>query len=127
MVVVMLLLVAFQVGTGLFATDDITWSGPYSCAVGSPVAKLLTRLHHFNFKLIWAAMTAHVAAILYYALVKKQNLTSTMVRGWRPAEAVPAREGISSSQLWKAAIVMLVSIGVVYCVLQAAPQQGDAY
>jgi cytochrome b len=121
MVVVMLLLVAFQVSTGLFATDDIVWTGPYNPTVSSATARLLTSLHHRNFNLIWAAIALHVGAIVYYALVKKQNLVPAMLTGWKPAEAVPAAEAITSSELWKALLVMIVSVAVVYGVLSGAP------
>ncbi len=121
MVLVMLLLVAFQVGTGLFATDDIVWTGPYNPSVSSATAKLLTHLHHLNFNLIWAAIALHVGAITYYAFVKKQNLVPAMLTGWKPAEAVPAGEAITSSELWKALLVMLVSVAVVYGIWSGAP------
>ncbi len=122
MVIAMLLLVAFQVSTGLFATDDIAWTGPYNAAVSESTAKFLTTLHHINFNLIWVAIALHVAAIAYYAFVKKQNLVPAMLTGWKPAEAVPADEAITSSELWKAALVIAMSGGVVYWVLSAAPQ-----
>jgi cytochrome b len=121
MVLIMLLLVAFQVTTGLFATDDIVWTGPYNPAVTDHTAKVLTSLHHKNFNLIWAAIALHVGAIAYYAFVKKQNLVPAMLTGWKPAEAVPAEEAITSSELWKALIVMVVSAAVVYAVLSGAP------
>jgi cytochrome b len=121
MVLVMLLLVAFQVGTGLFATDDIVWTGPYNPAVSPATARLLTSLHHRNFNLIWAAIALHVGAIAYYAFVKKQNLVPAMLTGWKPAEAVPAEEAITSSKLWKALLVMIVSVAVVYGILSGAP------
>jgi len=121
MVLVMLLLVAFQVGTGLFATDDIVWTGPYNPSVSSETARLLTSLHHRNFNLIWAAIALHVGAISYYAFVKKQNLVPAMLTGWKPAEGVPAGEAITSSELWKALIVMILSAAAVYAVLSGAP------
>lgn len=121
MVIIMLLLVAFQVATGLFATDDIVWTGPYNPAVTAHAARILTSLHHANFNLIWAAIALHVGAIAYYAFVKKQNLVPAMLSGWKPAEAVPAEEAITSSELWKALIVIVVSAAVVYGVLSGAP------
>jgi cytochrome b len=127
MVVVMLLLAAFEVITGLFASDDITWTGPYNAAVSEPTAKLLTSLHHLNFNFIWAAIGLHVAAILYYAFVKKQNLVPAMLTGWKPAEAVPAEQAISGSELWKAAIVIAVSGGVVYWMLSFTLVSSDVF
>lgn len=121
MVILMLVLVAFQVGTGLFATDDIAWSGPYNPAVSGHTAGLLTSLHHLNFNIIWGAIGLHVIAIAYYAFVKKQNLVPAMVTGWRPAEAVPEQEAITSSELLKALIVIVLASGAVYGILRAAP------
>jgi cytochrome b len=121
MVIFMLLLVAFQVTTGLFTTDDIAWAGPYNPAVSDATGHLLTSLHHKNFNLILAAITLHLSAIAYYAFAKKQNLVPAMLTGWKPAEAVPEHEAIASSQLWKAIIVIAVSSGAVYWVLSAAP------
>jgi len=122
MVILMLVLVVFQVSTGLFATDDIAWTGPYNPTVTDSTAKLLTTLHHRNFNLIWIAIALHVTAIAYYAFVRKQNLVPAMLNGWKPAEAVPASEAITSSELWKALIVIIASSGVVYWILSAAPQ-----
>jgi cytochrome b len=121
MVIFMLLLAVLQVGTGLFATDDITWSGPYNPSVSSATAKLLTRIHHINFNVIWLAIAVHIAAILFYALVKKDNLVPAMLTGWKPAEAVPADQAIDSSELWKAAVVIALAAGCVYWVLSCAP------
>jgi cytochrome b len=121
MVILMLLLVAFQTGTGLFTTDDISWSGPFNAAVSGSTGHLLTSLHHLNFNFIWAAIALHVGAIAYYAFIKRQNLVPAMLHGWKPAEAVPAGEAITSSQLWKALIVMIVAAGLVYWILTLAP------
>ncbi len=121
MVIIMLLLVAFQVSTGLFATDDIAWQGPYYPAVSSATAHYLTRLHHLNFNLIWAAIALHVGAIAYYDFIKRQHLVPAMVTGWKPAEAVPEGQAIKSSELVKALIVMVVCVGIVYAVLSGAP------
>jgi cytochrome b len=126
MVIFMLMLVVLQVGTGLFATDDITWSGPYNPSVSSATAKLLTRVHHLNFNVIWLAIGLHIAAILFYALVKKDNLIPAMLTGWKQAEAVPADQAIETSALWKAAVVIALAAGFVYWVVSSAPPPTDA-
>jgi cytochrome b len=127
MVIIMLLLVVFQVSTGLFATDDIAYTGPFNPTVSGSTASLLTHLHSFNFNLIWAAIALHVGAITYYAFVKRQNLVPAMLHGFKPAEAVPAGEAITSSELWKALIVMIVAAAVVYGILSLAPASGGSF
>ena len=121
MVLLMLLLVAVQVITGLYSSDDITWSGPYNGVVSNAAAQRLTELHHLNFDLIWGAIGLHVAAILYYTFVKKERLVPAMVTGWKAIEMVPADEAIRGSDLWRAAIAVAVSGALVYWVLAAAP------
>jgi cytochrome b len=125
MVIIMLALVGVQATTGLFATDDIVWSGPYNGAVSGETAETLTSLHHANFNWILAAVALHILAILFYALVKKQNLVHAMVTGHKPALHVPEHEAITSSELVKALIVILVSAGAVWWLVSSAPPPVD--
>jgi cytochrome b len=121
MVVLMLLLLATQATTGLFSTDDIAYIGPYNPSVNHDLAEKLTAVHHWNFNLILAAVALHLAAIAFYTLVKKERLVQAMFHGRKPATYVPEHEAISSSQLWKALIVIVVASGGVYWLLHAAP------
>lgn len=121
MVVLMLLLLSFQVGTGLFSTDDIIWTGPWNPAVSSATARYLTRLHHFNFSLIEAAIALHLIAIAFHWLVKKHNLVIPMVIGKKEASLVPPGQEITSSRLWLAVIVIAVSAAAAYGIVAAAP------
>jgi cytochrome b len=121
MVILMLMLVAVEVSTGLFTTDDIAWAGPYNGAVSGSLAARLTSLHHLNSNFIVGAVVLHLAAIAYYVIVKRENLVQPMLTGWKPAAAVRADEAIGGSELWKAAIVIAASVGVVLWVLWAAP------
>jgi cytochrome b len=121
MVVLMLLLLAVQATTGLFSTDDIAYTGPYYPAVNHDLAEWLTGVHHKNINIILAAIALHLCAIAYYTFVKKERLVPAMFHGRKPAQHVPAQEAISSSQLWKALLVIAVAGGCVYWLLHAAP------
>jgi cytochrome b len=127
MVIVMMAMVALQAGTGLFATDDIAWSGPYNPAVDGSLAGKLTSLHHANFNWILGAIALHLLAIGFYWLVKKQNLVVPMFTGHKPAAWVAEHEAITSSELMKALIVILISSGLVYWLIGAAPEPVDTY
>ncbi len=118
-VIAMLVLVMFQVVTGLFATDDIVWTGPYNAAVSEATADRLTSLHHLNFNIVLVAVALHVMAIAFYFLVKKQNLVAAMLHG---KKLVPEHEAISTSQIVKALIVVVISAGLVYWLISAAPE-----
>ena len=121
MVVLMLLLLAVQVATGLFSTDDIAFVGPYFPSVSHDMAEKLTAIHHWNFNIILAAIALHLCAIVYYALVKKERLVPAMFHGHKPAQHVPAQEAIAGSQLWKALLVIIVAGACVYWLQHAAP------
>jgi len=121
MVVAMLLLAAFQVTTGLFASDDIAWTGPYYPKVSDATAQRLTAWHHANFNLILAAIGLHVIAIVYYTFIKRQPLVPAMLSGYKPAAAVPSHAAIGSSELMKAALVIAIAAAAVYALLSAAP------
>ena len=81
MVLVMLLVLAVQASTGLFAGDPIEGGGPFVAQVAEPTRKLLTRVHHFNFNIILALIGLHILAILAYAAVKRHDLVRPMVTG----------------------------------------------
>ncbi|HTC44808.1 MAG TPA: cytochrome b/b6 domain-containing protein [Steroidobacteraceae bacterium] len=120
-VVLMLLLLAVQVSTGLFSTDDVAYVGPYFPSVSHDLAEKLTGIHHLNFNFILAIVALHLLAILYYTFVKKERLVPAMFHGGKPAEHVPAQEVIPSSQLWKALLVIVIAGGCVYWLQHAAP------
>lgn len=122
MVIIMLLLVSFQVATGLFATDDIAWTGPYYATVSNSTADYITHLHHLNFNLIWAAIALHLSAIVFYAIVKRHNLVWPMIVGHKPSEDVAVHEEIPHHALLRAFVVMVLSALIVYAVLSGAPK-----
>ena len=120
MVVLMLLLVGLQVVTGLFTEGEI-WAGPYASAVDSALVKKLDDIHHANFNYLLAAIGIHIIAVLFYLLVKKQNLISPMIMGCKDASLVPEAEAISGSKLLRAFFTLAVVAGFVYWLVLVAP------
>ena len=125
MVILMLFLVAVQATTGLFTTDDVVWAGPYNPSVSSSTASTLSTIHSINFNIIIGVVCLHIAAILFYALYKRQNLVVPMLHGHLPSALVPEHEAISNSQLVKALVVSVVAGAFVYWVLAHAPVVPD--
>ena len=80
-VLLMLLAVFVQAGTGLFANDDILTEGPLAHWVSGGVSDRLTALHHLNQTLLAGLIAIHIAAVLFHLLVKKENLIAPMVTG----------------------------------------------
>lgn len=85
-VIVMLLLLAVQIGTGLFATDvDGLESGPLSFLVTFDQGRLAAEVHAFSFNLLLAFVALHVVAIAFYLVVRRRNLVGPMVSGRDPS------------------------------------------
>ena len=78
----LLAILAAQIGTGLFADDEISNTGPLIKLVSGATSALLTKWHKsFGQWLIITLVLLHVAAIVYYFVRKKQNLVRPMLVG----------------------------------------------
>lgn len=84
-VVAMLGVLAFQVGTGLFANDDIASEGPLAKLVSRATSEWLTSLHRFNDAVIIGLVALHVAAIVYYRWRRHEDLIGPMITGDKTA------------------------------------------
>jgi cytochrome b len=81
MVLVMLALLAAQVGTGLFSNDDAMTDGPLAHLVGKETSDQVTSWHGLNFNLLLGAIGLHVLAVIAYGLIKRHNLLRPMITG----------------------------------------------
>lgn len=109
-VLTLLLLLLTQVGTGLFANDDIAFNGPLYDLVGKDLSNRLRGLHALNAYLLMSLISLHILAILYYRKVKRQNLVTPMLTGWIEAEGEPSRGGGIVAVI----VSTLIAILVVY-------------
>lgn len=115
-------LLAAQAGTGLFANDDIAFTGPLYAWIDEDLALRLTGIHHQLAQGLFVLVGLHVAAIVFYLRVKKNNLVKPMISGWKevqrdhPASHAPTHSGSG----WLAlAISLLLSIGSVTAIAKA--------
>ena len=81
MVLVMLLALLVQVGTGLFSNDDGDTEGPLAKFVDKAMSDTISGIHDKNFNVILGLVGLHVVVITLYALVKRQNLVRPMFTG----------------------------------------------
>ena len=117
----LLALLAAQVGTGLFADDDISNTGPLIKFVSGATSSLLTKWHkNFGQWLIIVLVLLHVGAIIFYLVKKNQNLVSPMLTGDKrlPARVPasvdrPATRGLALAlaAVCAALVAWLVSLG----------------
>ena len=106
------LLVA-QVGTGLFADDEIANTGPLVRFVSEATSHALSRWHRGPGQwLIVTLVTLHIGAILYYQLRKKRDLVRPMLTGdKRLTVAAPASVDDARSRTL-ALVLLLACAGV---------------
>ena len=104
-------LLTAQAVTGLFANDDIAFTGPLFDLVGNDLSNRLTGLHHLLSNLLIAVVVLHVTAIGYYGRVKKLKLLKPMITGWKDGG-----EGESATGGSLLALILAVAIaaGAVY-------------
>lgn len=98
-------LIGFQATSGLFANDDIVFRGPLFHAVSSDTSNWLSGLHRQTEPFIFGLIGLHVAAILFYRLVKKENLVKPMITGTREVAEPDARP--ASGGGWLAVVIAL--------------------
>lgn len=122
--VVLLLAMCLQVGMGLFAGDPFDGAtGPLNSLVGVLTADMLTDWHETFFDVLLVLVGLHLAAIAYYAVVKRNNLVGPMVSGLRSVEGDSG--GIAPPSGLKALVVLLLSVALVVWVSTGAPPLGS--
>jgi len=97
--------------TGLFANDLIAYQGYLAPLVSSDLSSRLTDIHFLIETLLMVLVGLHVAAILFYALARKQNLVTPMITGWAPGNPEKSARGGGALAF---AIAVLVAIAVVW-------------
>jgi cytochrome b len=98
-VIAMLSILLLQVLSGLMSDDDISNSGPWSALVPSDWVTLATQYHGDIGKvLLIILVTLHVATVLYFKLVKKQDLITPMINGDKvlPTQMPDSRDTLTS-------------------------------
>ncbi|MDQ8754725.1 cytochrome b/b6 domain-containing protein [Sphingosinicella sp. LHD-64] len=106
-VVAMLSALAAQVGLGLFASDeDGLFSGPLAHLVSYETSETLTDWHDRLFDLLLILIGLHLAAVLFYLIVRRRNLVLPMVTGAGEGEdaAMPMRPA-PAWRFWIAATI----------------------
>ena len=80
-VVAFLVSLIVQVGTGLFATDDVLTAGPLNQLVGSRMGDWLTTVHKWNFDVLLALIATHVSAVILHRVIAGHDLVRPMITG----------------------------------------------
>lgn len=119
MVLALLLALMFQVGTGLFANDDILIEGPLAPLVSKAVSNQLTSWHYWNTNVLLALVAVHVLAVLYHAVVMKENLIGAMFTGLKRMPAAAAGGVVARfTSPWLALVLLAVAAFAVYLIVK---------
>jgi cytochrome b len=81
--------------SGLIINNDIADEGPLTEVMPAALSNGITAAHSIAWDALASAVALHIAAILFYALVKRQNLLTPMISGYKqlPPEIAPPRSG----------------------------------
>ncbi len=83
-VIVMLVLLAVQVISGMFnESDDFFESAPLAAYVTQDIINRMSWIHSWCSKFVLIVVCLHIAAILFYLIWKKENLVRPMISGWK--------------------------------------------
>lgn len=113
-VLAIVLVLLAQVGTGLLADDEISFTGPLNRFVSGSQGLAATWYHkQVGQWLVIGLVVLHLAAIAWYTLRKRHGIVRPMVVGDKdlPAPAVSSRDDAASRLL--AAAVLAACAGVV--------------
>lgn len=108
-----------QAVTGLFLTDEVLFEAPLYKLVDGDTALLMAQLHDWNSKLLIVLILLHLAALLFYRVVKGERLVSAMLSGRKQYPAGSAASDAQGGNLLVGIVLAaLAGISVWYLVTQ---------
>jgi cytochrome b len=127
-VVAMLGLLLAQALTGLVANDEIASAGPFYGWVSHELSNRLSRFHRANDSWLLALIALHLAAVAWYALVRRRRIIRAMITGHQeqePAEATAAAAGARALS-GRALLIALGLAALLAIALRLAPHAAPA-
>lgn len=118
----LLAVLSAQVGTGLFADDEIAFTGPLTALVSGSVVSAATRWHKgWGQYAVTGLVALHLVAIAVYQL-KRKNLVKPMLLGDKQLpHALPGSRDTAGTRLL-ALVLLALAAGVVFWVVQLGQQ-----
>jgi cytochrome b len=111
-VLAMLLSLAVQAATGLFANDDILTEGPLAARVSKATSDLLSTVHAVNSNVLYALIALHLSAVAFYLVIQRENLVWPMITGYKPGtpgSPADAAEPAFASPLRALALIVVMA------------------
>ena len=111
MILALMIVLLTQAITGLFADDDIFYSGPFFLSVNADLADWLNGMHHQNIDYLWVLVGIHILASIIYQ-IRGKNLIGSMLTGNKQAEDTTEAPEMRSP--WLALAIFCVICGLGY-------------
>ncbi|MCC7427926.1 MAG: cytochrome b/b6 domain-containing protein [Alphaproteobacteria bacterium] len=116
-VFLLLVLVAVQLGTGLFSDDGVLAEGPLAARVSEEARTVLSTIHARMQRLILILAALHILAVLVYRVALRHDLIAPMLTGRKhlPADApaTPPRMAPAARALVCAVLAVAATWGVL--------------
>ena len=121
-VIIILLALTIQAGTGLFSQDEgfFVTKGPLAFVVGDDTSKEITGFHKQWWEYVVIVLVViHIAANLFYWLIKKQDLIVAMFTGKRRLPESEMPPVISFAATWLGAAIAVFAAIVIWLIANA--------
>jgi cytochrome b len=116
-VLALLGLLSGQVVLGLLCVDvDGLQSGPLSYLVSFETGRECARLHRLGFDVLQGFIALHVAAVVFYWIVKRDNLIRPMITGRKAWTGEPLPH-VEFASRWHAVLGIALAVGLVWYVV----------
>lgn len=121
-IILLLLCLLVQIITGLCMISETGIQGMLSGWLSHETAQLMAVIHAINFDILLTLAIIHILAVFFYLVVKRENLVKPMFVGYK--ELPLNQEELDNMQpfasIWRAVILLLVSISAVGLLLSLA-------
>ncbi len=122
-ILITLLVLLLQAGTGLFATDDIFADGPLRHLAPSEFLgmtqneflRMATRIHRRGELIILVLVGLHLFAILAHRVYLREHLVGAMITGRR--KGAPEEAGIDSQRILLGLVVAATAAGLTWYII----------
>ena len=116
-VAAMLALLAAELTLGLFTVDvDGDQPGPLAKFISFDQGRAIAGWHQWVFNGLLALIALHLAAIVFYAVIKRDNLIGPMLTGAKRAAGEPTP--MKQAPMWRLGAAIVVSVAITLLIIR---------